>query len=620
MCGISCIITQSEIGITDRFKYLSQISDMSDVVSHRGPDAKGTFIDIRGVALGHRRLKIIDLSDDANQPMSMIPTINRGKVHIVYNGEIYNYIELREKLKKRGYFFKTQSDTEVLLNMYIEYGRGCLEQLNGMFSFVIYDEYKGVIFAARDRYGIKPFYWWTSPLGFVAFASEIKQFTVLEGWESHANMSMVNDYLRMGMVDHTSGTMFRGVHQLRGGEAVYANLDDIMSGCGVSGFVYQWYDIANDEYPLDYSNAVADVKRILSDSVRLRCVRSDVPVGSCLSGGIDSSSVVCLANEYYSDKKKQHTFTMASDDKQFDETDYARSVIESCNTNYHFIYPSVDKLFEYLDDMVWHQDEPFTSTSMYGQYEVFKRAKEEGIKVMLDGQGADELFCGYHYVFPIRLFSLFKSKRYWQFLSELLEFKTIPRFKYFDLLRVVYNKIKSKSSGTPQYRSIPMDYSTLQAYSNTLMKYTSLPALLHWEDRNSAAHSIEARLPFLDYRLVDLVYGMADDYKLYDAITKRVLRDAMFKIIPNKVRGRKDKIGFQTSEEMWFHLYPDEFKTRFYEAMKLSNGLITHEDATNLENTIMHKRDYDYMIWRCICLGAWIKRFGVMVDSGSAEI
>lgn len=614
MCGIACIITPLTIGISDNYKYLSQISDMVDVVKHRGPDGNGQYIDTRGVALGHSRLKIIDLSDDANQPMHSIPTITHGKYHIVYNGEIYNYIELRDILVKKGYFFKTKSDTEVLLNLYIEYGKACLPLLNGMFSFIVYDECNNKLFAARDRYGIKPFYWWKSPDGVIAFASEIKQFTVIEGWEARANISMVNDYLRMGMVDHTSETMFDGVHQLRGGEAMEANIDEIKKGLPVSNVVYQWYELPDFSFYSKYDTSVGETKALLKDSVRLRCLRSDVPVGSCLSGGIDSSSIVCLANAYYTEKSKQHTFIMGSDDKRYDETPYAREVIDKCHTKYHFIFPKFEDMINSLEDIVWYQDEPFTSTSMWGQYEVFRRAKQEGIKVMLDGQGADELFCGYHYCFPVRLFSLLKGHRYGQFFKELIAFSSIPGFSYMSLVMAAYNKIRTRSTDVLTHRDIPLDYSSLRSYSNTLLKYTSLPALLHWEDRNSSAHSIEARLPFLDYRLVQHTYNFPDDYKLHNAITKRVLRDAMINIIPDIIRNRKDKIGFQTSEEMWLHSNQEKFSELFYDAMKVSNGLITHDDSTNFENTLMGKRKYDYIIWRCICLGAWIKKFGVKIS------
>lgn len=611
MCGISCIITPSEIGISDRYINLSLISDMVDVVKHRGPDGNGHYIDNRGVAVGHSRLKIIDLSDDANQPMQSIPTITHGKYHIVYNGEIYNYVELRDMLVKKGYFFKTKSDTEVLLNLYIEYGKECLHLLNGMFSFIIYNECNNTMFAARDRYGIKPLYWWKSPNGVVAFASEIKQFTVLNGWEARANIPIVNDYLRMGMVDHTSETMFVGVHQLRGGEAIEAKTEEIMNGASVSDYIYQWYELQDFNNDIPYDRAILETKTLLRDSVRLRCIRSDVPVGSCLSGGIDSSSIVCLANAYYMDKSKQHTFTMASDDKRYDEIPYAREVIDKCDTNYHFIIPKLNDMLDNLGEIVWYQDEPFTSTSMFGQYEVFRRAKEEGIKVMLDGQGADELFCGYHYVFPVRLFSLLKGHRYAQFFRELIALSSIPGFNYMSIVRAAYNKIRMGSSSIPTHRDIPLDYSTLKSYSNTLLKYTSLPALLHWEDRNSSAHSIEARLPFLDYRLVQYAYDLPDDYKLHNAITKRVLRDAMLNILPTAIRNRKDKIGFQTSEEMWVYSNQERFRELFYDAMKVSNGLITHDDSTNFENILMGKRKYDYIVWRCICLGAWIKRFNV---------
>jgi asparagine synthase (glutamine-hydrolysing) len=617
MCGIGAIITNQCKNISDNYKYLSLISDMMSVVKHRGPDGEGTFIDSRGVALGHTRLKIVDLSDDANQPMTLAPTVSHGKYHIVFNGEIYNFLELRERLKKKGYFFKTSSDTEVLLNMYVEYGTRCVDHLNGMFAFVIYDEYRHTVFAARDRYGIKPLYYWISPTGIVAFASEIKQFTMLDGWEAIGNIPRIKDFLYGGVIDHTDETLFEGVYQLRGGDAVVVNVGDEVGLESIRGSVYRWYELEGSNlHDISYDSAVDMVKNLLTDSVKIRSTRADVPVGSCLSGGIDSSSVVCIANEYFKKSLTQNTFTMTSfDDRRYDETMYAREVIDKCKTQQHFIHPTAKGMLETIDQLIWHQDEPTQSTSMYGQFEVFKEVKKSGIKVMLDGQGADEVFVGYHYVFPIRIKILLENGRYAQAIRELIEFKSIPGFKYMDMVRLVYFYMKNKNirdnTGANAAFSIPTTFKTIGEYSETLIKYTSLPALLHWADRASSAHGVEVRLPFLDYRIVESVLGFADDYKIFDGWTKRCLRDAMFKIIPDKIRLRKDKIGFATAEEVWFLSNVDAFRELFYDAMKVSNGLITHEHATNFENTAMKMRRYDFGIWRAISLGAWIRVFNV---------
>lgn len=619
MCGIGAIITNQYKHITDRFKYLSQIGDMMRIVSHRGPDAIGTYVDVNGVAIGHVRLKVVDLSDDANQPMTLTPSITHGKYHIVFNGEIYNFLEHREKLKEKGYFFKTKSDTEVLLAMYIEYGESFLDQLNGMFAFVIYDECKRKIFAARDRYGVKPLYYWISPTGDIAFASEIKQFTVLDGWCAEGNVDRINDFLYGGMIDHTNETLFKGVYQLRGGDAIVINVGEQYSIDKIKPHIYKWYELdCKSLNHIDYKNAVSVVRNLLEDSVRIRVTRSDLPVGSCLSGGLDSSSVVCISNAYYRDSINQNTFTMtSSDDTQYDETPYAQEVITKCGVRQHFINPTAEGLFNTLDTLIWHQDEPTTSTSMYGQYEVFKSAKEHNIRVMLDGQGADEVFIGYHYVFPIRIKLLLENKRYLQAIKEFIALKDIPNFKYMDMFRLVYFYMRSqkriKSNNDNSNITPPTNFKTIGEYSKTLIKYTSLPALLHWADRSSSAHGVEVRLPFLDYRLVETVCGFEDDYKICDGWTKRCLRDAMLNIIPDKIRLRRDKIGFATAEEKWVKGNKEKVRELFYLAMKSLNGLITEKDAKKFEDILNGKQKYDFFIWRVISIGVWIRLFNVKI-------
>ncbi len=375
MCGIAGIISSDH-------KDHAYIAEMTDLVAHRGRDGCGHFVDHGSVSLGHRRLKIIDLSDDANQPMTIL-----GNVHIVFNGEIYNYLELRDELKAMGYLFGTDSDTEVLLTAYLAWGKDCLHHLNGMFAFIIYDPRRRVVFAARDRFGIKPIYWWETPTGAILVASEIKQFTGHPLWKPVGNKETLTDFLKSGLVDHTDETMFAGVYQLRGGEAVVIPLDDP----DISKYKYRWYDLEKEAawrsatYRTVYEGfalaksgkgrydlAVEHFRHLLKSSVHLR-MRSDVPVGSCLSGGLDSSSIVCLAAPVAGEG--MHTFTLISEDKSVDESEYAQSVVDKTGTVRHLVEVTPQELFERLDELVWHQDEPFQSTSMYGQWKVFAVAK-----------------------------------------------------------------------------------------------------------------------------------------------------------------------------------------------------------------------------------------------------
>lgn len=579
---------------------------MTDSVAHRGKDAFGYYTDHKTVAMGHRRLKIIDLSDNANQPMCV------GGCYIVYNGEIYNYIELKDELKCLGHDFSTDSDTEVLLAAYIQWGSDCLNKLNGMFGFVIYDPQKGLVFAARDRFGIKPIYWWRTKTGATLFASEIKQFLVHPDWQATGNINTIKDFLSSGLVDHTEETLFKDVYQLRGGEAVLMPIDDV----DVKKYKYRWYSLGAKEDSVlqnveSYDQCIVKFGELLEDSVKLR-MRSDVTVGSCLSGGLDSSSIVCLSVKH-TDPKNFNTFTLLANDLRYDERKYAKSVVEKTGSNAHYIDVDAAELFENIRKLVWYQDEPFTSTSMYGQWKVFKTAKKSGVPVILDGQGADEILLGYHYAFPVRFKNLVSSGKYLQLARELFLTRNIPNFSYVNILKTVvsYWLKRNKTDTTTTYKNIPSDFSSLKAYSKTLLEYTSLPALLHWEDRNSMCHTVESRLPFLDYRLVEFLYSLPDDYKLYDAITKRILRDAMKGELPEDVRMRMDKIGFATDEEIWFRENVDIFRKHYYSAVDESCGLLGGHDIDKFEKVASGEIPYDFSIWRVICFGVWKRLFCV---------
>ncbi|HOV68299.1 MAG TPA: asparagine synthase (glutamine-hydrolyzing), partial [Methanoregulaceae archaeon] len=399
MCGISVIVyTGNGLFMLD-----SSLQAMNAAIRHRGPDDEGfaLFCDdgepvlfggadtpenvltttfpyspkvrdgapVQGpvrVALGHRRLSILDLSPAGHQPMC---TPDR-RYWIVYNGEVYNYRELRTELEGAGHTFRTGTDTEVILHAYVAWGRDCMERFNGMFAFVLYDRETRTIFAARDRFGVKPLYYWRSPDGFIAFASEIKQFTVLPGWEARLNHQRAFDYLAYSLLDHTNETMFAGVLQLRGGEAVEFGVDTVPDPLPV----YRWYKYTfePDRSRREYEEACARFRELFTDSVRLR-LRADVPLGSCLSGGLDSSSIVCVVNDLLmaaGKKEVQRTFSATSDVKQFDESEFIRAVVEEREIEAHYVCPSIDDLLGELDRIIWHQDEPFGSTSIYAQWSV----------------------------------------------------------------------------------------------------------------------------------------------------------------------------------------------------------------------------------------------------------
>ncbi len=453
MCGISGIISSTLLP-----KHLLQT--MTDCIRHRGPDDEGFVfwsrsgdeVILRGghdtpdavfiadlpytpssrdghettffLGLGHRRLSILDLSPLGHQPMCT----QDGRYWIVFNGEVYNYIELRSELEKLGHTFISRTDTEVILAAYAQWGEGCLSRFNGMWAFAIYDCKARTLFLARDRFGVKPLYYWTSPDGFFAFASEIKQFTVLPGWQAKLNGQRTYDYLVFGITDHTEETMFSGVFQLRPGHCVTLAVDDgSVVSPGKSLSTRAWYELRPRPFAGSFDDAAREFRDLFEQSISLR-LRADVPVGSCLSGGLDSSSIVCVLNEFLRKQgvqSLQKTFSACSDVDRFDERKWIDLVVGKTGVDAHYVYPALDRLFEESPAITWHQDEPFGSTSIYAQWCVFRLAAQNGVKVMLDGQGADEQLCGYHIYFGPHLASQLKRMRLGELLSDFSSLQRI---------------------------------------------------------------------------------------------------------------------------------------------------------------------------------------------------
>ncbi len=600
MCGIAGIISLNNM------THAGPIIDMLSTLKHRGPDDEG-YIGVNtelnsicefhsekssikkgenisslrepvNVFFGHKRLSIIDLSAAGHQPMSY----RNGAIWIIFNGEIYNYKELRDTLKKNGYQFGTNSDTEVILAAYQEWGVNCVKHFNGDWAFALYDKNRQIVFLSRDRYGIKPLYYHYNPvLKIFAFGSEVKSLLKAPYVSTDINVGKIFEFLVFDLMEHSCETMYKDVHQLGPGFNLIFNLKTFAFQCD------QYYELAYNASAGSYNHRQAlkyadDIRDLLVDSVRIR-LRADVPIGTCLSGGLDSSSIVVTINKILKEEgiasdqigSRQKTFTASFPNDTVDETFFAKSINKHTDAKGHFVFPSIDAMKREIKQIIWHQDEPFGGPSVYAQWTVMKKASDY-VRVILDGQGGDEVFGGYavyrdaylsQLARDFKIKSLFAEavgairmrKSLWKMLREL---KSLPIFlaprPLKSILYIAWKKKLIKSTlNLLKVDSCALPFEFLFSFAPNLnevlytyqMKY-SLPHLLHYEDRNSMAFSIESRTPFTDYRLVDYVFAVPASYKYHKGWSKWLLRLAMRGLLPDEILWRKDKIGFAASESM----------------------------------------------------------------------
>ncbi len=614
-----------------------------DRVAHRGPDGSGwrDAVCARGpVAIGHRRLAIIDTSDGGAQPMSD-PT---GRFWLTFNGEIYNYKELRQDLINLGIAFTTDSDSEVLLQAYVKWGDACLPRLFGMFAFAIWDETEKQLFLARDRFGIKPLYYVQNSEGFAA-ASEIKQVFDLPGVPRRMNRARVYDFLSAGISDHTSETMFDGVFQLRAGECL---IIDSRRSIETPPPHVRWYTLPTPgSINPSLAEAAQTYRARFDESMRLH-LRADVAIGSCLSGGLDSSTIVCATHSLLGHDAFAGQFTAVSavfDEKRIDERRFMDAVIADTGAKSIRTTLDANDIQAMVSDMLWHQDEPFGSTSICAQGAVFQAAAQEGLKVMLDGQGADEALAGYHWLFGPALAQLLRSGRLtsaWRMLKARqqvhgLSLKTQLKQAAPHILPAAwranarrYHRARGGADWLdgPALRPFlqqPGPFETAARELNienrtdvgamclSLTAATSVPMLLHWEDRSSMMHGIEARVPFLDHRLVEYAIQLGGQHKLVDAETKVVLRRAMADRLPGPVLNRQDKLGFATPEQEWA-----QGPLRDFMKAGVLKTLDTYPDLLNrnatialVDGTLDGSLAFNFTPWRILMVGLWADRFGL---------
>lgn len=624
MCGICGFTCETQPIDRDAFE------KMIDMAAYRGPDDRGAFYE-GGLALGHRRLAIVDLSPDGHQPFAL------GERYMgVFNGEIYNYLELREELAQQGYTFGTATDTEVLMAAYDHWGAECVHRFNGMWAFCLYDRTKNQLFCSRDRFGIKPFYYFDVN-GDFSFASEIKQLLPVFG-PCKANQKTLARFLVLGEMDTGADTLFAGIRQLQPGHNLTFDLTTRQLR------ETQWYTLARQNAPTGgYEGACGQFHSLFMDAVNLR-LRADVKVGSCLSGGLDSSAIVGAVHKLLDSQGKtelQHTVSSCYDEAEFNEQAYIDYVLRDTGAVSHKVFPKIDDDPAWLDEILWHMDEPLPSSSPYSQWCVFEEAARQDLKVMLDGQGADEQLAGYAQFYPVYFVELLRRGKLKTFWRELQAYKRL-RSAYqpvsalavagFCLLtawlpkglmrRVNARVIKARKPrlfSLPAWRDMLLDspqyaMPSTTAYIDDNMA-SHLRLLLHLEDRNSMAHSVEARIPFLDPELVQGAYDMPFSYKIRDGMSKAVLRDGLADLLPPEVRARQNKMGFPAPEAKWVQLNRDWFQTELEEACQRFAFILDRDAVLEGFNQYMScPQTGEFVWWRIMCANRWAKLFKVTVE------
>lgn len=624
MCGILAYYRSGGLSSSD----IEQVQKALQALKHRGPDGEGIALidtktgkswrywtdgtpedvqmDLRpgdyvegsaDLLLAQRRLSIFDLSSRGYQPMRD----HKGNA-IIFNGEVYNWWELRDELKVRGHAFHTETDTEVILAAYRQWGSDCLKRFNGMWSMVIWDAIQERVFVANDRIGIKQLYQWGSESEWM-LASEIKAIRVLQNASKELHSETVDFFLRYGQIDLTEQTTLRDVKRFPPGHFVHAKPQSAASSAPTAF----WELPSSGVRDITLEDATYELRSLLDSSITLR-MRSDVPWGTTLSGGLDSSSIVYAAHKLRLARGESgpiHSFTAIFPGKEGDESAFVRFIEGDLGLNSRYTNPLDHFDFEDFERFMYHQDQPVVSTSMYAQWSVMKAVGNSEVTVLLDGQGGDELFGGYHHHFYKYARSLMLRGQLGACNAVIDEYCALKGWKPTEVRRHVRNDVKlflklklgGKLPGPPQITA----WNAASSLTDTLkidLRSFIMPSLLRYEDRNSMAFGIEARLPFLDYRIVEFALTLPDHLKIHEGWQKYVLRRAMHDL-PEKIRFRKDKKGFTTPHDEWLGQYRKRFEA--YAKAALDGGVRNPwpgKDLADLDSA---------QLYRLASLGAWMQ-------------
>jgi asparagine synthase (glutamine-hydrolysing) len=564
----------------------SKFSNYTNLVAHRGPDAVGVLgIDTSlniinngkfNVFLGHRRLSIIDLSVDGNQPMRF------NNLIITYNGEIFNYIELREELQAKGAVFSTKSDTEVILQLYRHYGEKSFEKLNGMWAFVLVDLDKKRVIVSRDRFSIKPLFYHQIGSEFY-FASEIRQLLPLLKSVT-PNKNALFNFIQQNLVDIKNESFFKDIFRIPAKNNFIIDLNS-----GENYFVKYW-DYSHEENLSENEN-LEKFSDLFYDSVKIR-LRSDVEVGALLSGGLDSSSITVAAQKYCTGAIK--AFSVISGDKKISEEKFIDILIKEKQISCFKLEVTPEEIFNNLDKTIESQGEPFPSFSIVAQYSILEKIKKESdIRVVLSGQGGDEILMGYLKYYFFYLQHLLKTNNFYIFATELFS-------SLINRTAITQLKMDIAKRYIPFMNNSKVDYLIYDDQIEEIWKFNSLsdrqkkdvdiysvPMLARFEDRNSMAHSIETRLPMLDHRLVNFVLNVEPKYKIKNGWTKYLLRKSI-KELPERIKWRRDKLGFVIPERNWLKTtYRDSINKMFQSSTLGKMGLINDKKFLNYYNSYL---------------------------------
>lgn len=613
MCGIAGEVgsPQSAPGVT-----AGPDGEALRILRHRGPDDSGQYEDHRhGVRLLHRRLSIIDLSAAGHQPM----TDPARQTVVVFNGEIYNYRELDEQLRNRGYRYRSQSDTETILHAYAEWGEDCVRHFNGMFAFALWDAPRRTLFCARDRFGEKPFYYHQRPDGSMVFASEVKALLPFDNVPRAPNLDALRYFLTTGL-SRPGSTFFEDIKELAPGSTLMWRTGQVTTR--------RYWEIPRRRVPPrrtpdEWAEIFLDGMR---SAIKLR-LRSDVPVGTCLSGGLDSSTIVTLMRELHSGPIS--CFSVLYDEAGLSERQFVEALAEETRLQTHVSTPDGSDLLDTLQDIAWHNDQPSGSRGQYSQWHAMKLAAQHGVVVLLNGQGGDELLGGYDRYVPTALRSLVYAGRpldAWRLArsfatvrdcepSDFVKQATYPLFpaalrNAWRLRRFQPAALAGPALGSPiAYAESPLF--DLRSHLVADLTQLSVPGLVHDEDRCSMAFSREIRLPFLDHNLVESLIDAPLEMRLADGQTKVLLRHAMRGRLAERVRTRTDKLGYPTPVGRWLRTTASREAEAVIRSPEFrSRGFIDPDIATQLlSQHVEGKADNSVYLWQCLGVEYWARTF-----------